>query len=249
MRCAPAIALLMLASCAARQPNFGIEARERSNPISDARPGLDIADVALRSGALTTALTVVQGVLSEHPDNVDALLTQAEVQSQLGDATAAEASVRRAYTLRPGNARVLITLGKTQLRDDAGAAEASFERALATAPNNETAMTDLGVALDLQAKHRQAQAEYRKVLALESGDHFATRVDLGLSLALTGDSQEALTELRPAAAAPDVTPRVRQDLAAALALAGDQRAAETLLSADMSQEQVASVISGYEALR
>ena len=239
---------LLLASCSARQPTPTLAARPVT-ALSDAKPGLDIAKVALESGALATAEHVVAGILAENPDDVAALLIQAEALRQAGDALGAESSVKQAYRLRPGNVHVLAELGKIQLGRDAETAEATFRRALSLDADDQAAMTDLGVSLDMQGKHKQAQSIYRDVLSLHGENQLAARVDLGLSLALTGDSQEAIEQLRPAAALPNVTSKVRQDLAAALTLAGDRKAAEDILGHDMSQEQVASSISGYQALR
>ena len=239
---------LLLASCSSRQPQLVLSAKPAS-VLSDAKPGLDIARVALQSGAYATAEHVIEGVLSESPDNVAALLLQADALRQTGDLIGAGSSVRRAYHLEPQNIRVMTELGKLQLDDDAGKAERTFKQALSVKADDQAAMTDLGVSLDMQGKHDQAQAAYRAALLLGNGNQLATKVDLGLSLALTGNSREAIEQLSAVAALPNVSPRVRQDLAAALTLAGDKSAAKLILDHDMTQEQVASLISGYEALR
>ncbi len=239
---------LLLASCSARQPQLVLSAK-KPPALSHAKPGLDIAKVALQSGAYGAAEHVVEGVLADNPDDVGALLLQAEALRQTGDMFGAEVAVKHAYSLRPRDPGVLIELGKLQLGHDAPTAELTFRRALSEDVGNQAAMTDLGVSLDMQGKHEQAQAEYRAVLLLGTGNQLATRVDLGLSLALTGNSQEAIAELTPVASLPNVSPRVRQDLAAALTLAGDKQQAKSILGHDMSEEQVASLISGYEALR
>ena len=242
------VALLLVTSCSSRQPSL-VLAPKPVSIISDAKPGVDIAKVALESGAFATAEHVVEGVLSENPDDVGALLVQAEAFRQAGDVVSAESSIRRAYGLRPRDIRVVTELGKVELAKDAQSAETTFRQALALDPNDQAALTDLGVSLDMQGEHKEAQSVYRKVLSLYGGSQLAVRVDLGLSLALTGDSQEAIEQLRPAAAMPNVNARVRQDLAAALTLSGDTKEAEAVLGHDMSQEQVASLISGYQALR
>lgn len=239
---------LMLGSCTSRQPKLVLTAKPVAF-LSDAKPGLDIANVALQSGALATAEHVVEGVLSGNPNDVSALLLQAEVLRQTGNAFVAETAIQHAYSIKPRDVRVLTELGKIQLGDDAVSAELTFRRALSVSSGNEATMTDLGVSLDMQGKHEEAQSVYRAALLLGGGNQLATRVDLGLSLALSGSSREAIEQLRPAAALPNVSSRVRQDLAAALTLAGDKSAAESILGHDMSEEQVASLISGYEALR
>ena len=239
---------LLLASCANRQPQLVLSAKPVP-VLSDAKPGLDIARVALQTGAYATAEHVIEGVLTDNPDNVPALLLQADALRHTGNLVDAEAAVRRAYAFKPRDVRVLTELGKLQLDDDAGKAESIFKQALAVDANNQAAMTDLGVSFDMQGKHDQAQSTYRAALLLGDGNRFATKVDLGLSLALTGNSREAIEQLSSVAALPNVSPRVRQDLAAALTLAGDKSAAKSILDHDMTEEQVASLISGYEALR
>ena len=239
---------LLLASCASRQQTLVLSEKPIS-PISQAKPGLDIARVALQSGALATAEHVTEGVLSDDPDDVTALLLQAESLRQSGDVLGADAAVQRAYSLQPKDVRVLTELGKIQLVNDAASAERTFGQAVSLGSHDQATMTDLGVALDMQGKHEQAQAAYRVALSLGGDNQLATRVDLGLSLALSGDSQGAIEQLRPAASMPGVSSRVRQDLAAALTLAGDKREAASILEHDMSEEQTASLMNGYEALR
>ena len=63
-------------------------------------------------------------------------------------------------------------------------------------------MTDLGIALDLQERHAEAQAAYRQALDA-APDLDAARVDLGLSLALSGDGAAGAQVLRPLAASAD----------------------------------------------
>jgi Flp pilus assembly protein TadD len=77
----------------------------------------------------------------------------------------------------------------------------------------------------------------------------AAQVNLGLSLALAGSSEPALSILRPLAADPDADVRVRQDLAVALALAGDEAEAGRLLLHDLPPDKIPAALAGYAALR
>ena len=237
LRYAVLIVVVALTACAATQPS----------PLSR-KPGLDVAVVALGSGAPGTALQVARGVLAVQPNDVDALVIQGEAQLQLGDLLASKDSFEHAARERPGDKRAMLGLGKVAIRNDLTAAEAAFRRVLAVDAHDEAALTDLGVSLDLQGRHGEAQASYKAALA-QDGNRLATRVDLGLSLALSGHAQEALEELKPPGLSPDVSPKVRQDLAAALTIAGDEKGAERVLSSDMTHEQAISAIASYEALR
>jgi Flp pilus assembly protein TadD len=77
----------------------------------------------------------------------------------------------------------------------------------------------------------------------------AAQVNMGLSLALAGNTDRALALLRPLANDPMADAKVRQDLAVALTLAGDEVQAGKLLSADLPQDKVSSALAGYAALK
>jgi Flp pilus assembly protein TadD len=100
----------------------------------------------------------------------------------------------------------------------------------------------------VQGHHTAAQDAYR--LALGAAPAFmAAQVNLGLSLALSGNADEAVRQLRPLAAAPDATPLVRQDLALALTLNGRKDEASAMLGRDMRPDQVRDALDAFEALR
>ena len=126
-------------------------------------------------------------------------------------------------------------------------AEAAFRRALAAGGDNGAVRSNLGVSLDLQGRHAEAQQEYRTSLARAESN--ATRVNLGLSLALAGQTEPALQMLHPPAGGTGAPPRARHNLAVALTLAGKRGEAESLLRPDMSGEQVRMAIAGIQALQ
>ena len=123
-----------------------------------------------------------------------------------------------------------------------------FRRANEAMPDDAASLNDLGIALDLQEKHDEAQAQYHAALERQPA-MIAARVNLGLSLALGGAPDRALAILRPLAGDPDADSRVRANLAVALAMAGDQQAARNLLAADMPQDRIEVALAGYAALR
>ncbi len=232
------VAVLALTACSSGNPPR----------FSNAKPSLHVAQAALQSGAASTALQIARGILADHPDNADALIMQGQIQLQLNDVVSARNSFESALRERPTSSVALLGLGKAELPIDPRLAEDTFRRALSAGPQAPGMLTDLGVALDLQGKHEQAQASYRSALA-QGDDQLATRVDLGLSLAISGHVQEGLNQLKPVGTSPDVSSRVRQDLAAALTISGDEKSAEAILGPEMTHEQIASAISGYQALR
>jgi Flp pilus assembly protein TadD len=70
-----------------------------------------------------------------------------------------------------------------------------------------------------------------------------------LSLALTGDYDQAITRLQPVAAGPRGTPRERQTLALIYGLKGDRVAATKLASMDLEPAAVQHNLAAYDTLR
>ena len=89
-------------------------------------------------------------------------------------------------------------------------------------------MSAEGAILDQQGKHADARILYEDALKLNPNS--ATILNnFGLSYALTGDLQQAEAYLRRAVAAPDATPKVRQNLSLVLGLQGEYDAAAAVV--------------------
>ncbi len=208
---------------------------------------LHVADAALAAGAPDLALHVTDSVLAPHPRDLDALATKGDALYMKGQLEDAEQAYRAALATDPGSARGQIGLGRILLRTDPAAAEAAFLHALQREPRNVTALSNLGVARDLQERHADAQLAYRQALDL-APDNPATLASLGLSLALSGDAAAGLRILQPLASGPTAPSRLRDDLAVALTLGGDTAGATRILGSDLSQPETATAIAGYRAL-
>ena len=115
-------------------------------------------------------------------------------------------------------------------------------------PNDPKLLELIGVTDDFAGRHRDAQARYRRGLALLPGDA-ALSLDLALSLALTGDYAQAIAILRPFATARGASPRERQTLALIYGLSGDAPAAERLARIDLDPASVQHNLAFYETLR
>ena len=230
-----------------------------SNSTSIVHAGRDsvrserFAEAALAGGLPQAALHATRTILERDPNNVQALIQQGDALSALGRYDVAAEAYRRAVSNDPESRstqarRARLGLGRVTLESGHPAAAESLFRSLTTMfPDDPKGYDGLGIALDLQGKHQEAQAEYKA--ALERGESDGTRVNLGLSLALAGNTDDALVILRPIAASQDSTPKVRQNLAVALTLAGDDAAAKRVLSQDLPGDQVIAAMSGYHALR
>jgi Flp pilus assembly protein TadD len=237
-------ALLLLAACSdgGAKLQSGTSLQQR----------LRVADAAMAGGLPQAALNATRGALESDPGNIQALLQQGDALAAMGRGDAAEEAFRRVLALNSATAvqsrRAWLGVARADLgAGRAEAAEAAYRTVLATAPADPSAHDGLGISLDLQGRHAEAQAEYR--VTLTAADNDGARVNLGLSLAMSGDAAGAVAVLGPLARDPAASRRVRHNLAFALALAGDRNGAERILAPDMPSEQVVVAMASYESFR
>jgi len=237
------LAVCGLAACGTPSPRYD----PPPAPALNGQITLNVADTALAGNAPALALRVTQAILAKDPDNADALQRQGDAYFALGQIAEAEVSYRRALIARPGQAAAQLGLGRVELVRDPPAGAATLARLVATDPGNVAATDDLAIARDLMGQHAQAQALYRQALQAAPAD-VPTQVNLGLSLALGGNSAEAITLLAPLAARPDATSRMRADYAVALAIGGQADAATRVLRGDLSADDASQAVCGYQQL-
>lgn len=89
-----------------------------------------------------------------------------------------------------------------------------------------------GAVLDQLGRHDEARKHYQAALKIAPGEA-SVLSNLALSYALTKDLKRAEETLRQAAARPDASPRVRQNLALVIGLQGRYAEAERIASADL----------------
>ena len=215
--------------------------------------GLRVASAAMAGGLPQAALNATEGVLSRDPGNVAALLKQAEALSKMGQDVAAAEAYRRVLSRQASPTKeqlrtAQVSVGRVDLAAGRGKeAEATYAALVAASPSDPVGYNGLAIALDQQGRHQEAQAAYRKALAL--ADTAATRSNLGLSLAMSGNVADALAIMRPAAMQAEATPRIRHNLAFALELAGQRDEARRTLSADLPRGEVTAALAGFDAFR
>jgi Flp pilus assembly protein TadD len=206
-----------------------------------------IGDAAMQAGMPDVALRVASGDVGKNPQNATALAQQGDAYRTLGRNTEAEATYARALRIEPANMRARIGLATLLLRSDPAKAEDGFARIVAQAPGQAEALNGLGVARDLQGDHAKAQIAYRQALAIGTDSHSA-QVNLGLSLALSGDGNAAVAILGPLAAEPQAERRVKDDLAVALTAAGRTEEARSILREEMSDDDSVRTVAAYRSL-
>ena len=171
-----------------------------------------LADAALAAGYPEMALSVADHILANEPRNVPALVARGDALFSSGRPDDAATAYRAALAVQPADPGANGGLGRIVVKTDPHAAERLFRTALAGRPADPVLLANLGVALDLQQRHVEAQAEYRHALQI-APNAAATKANLGLSLALSGDRTEARALLAPLAADPASAQVVRDNLA------------------------------------
>jgi Flp pilus assembly protein TadD len=239
---------LALAGCAS-QNNGGNNAGAIMNaPSGSVGPNtLNVADAAIAGGDPSMALSVSQSILASDPDNVDALVHEGQAYYALNRCPPSEAAFQQALKADPKSADAEVGLGRCLLKMDPRSAEAAFLAATQDDPGNAAAFSDLGIARDLQNNFAGAAQAYQQSLNLNAGST-PTAVNLGLSLALSGQGEEALQYLGPIATGPDATPKIREDYAVALVAAGRTDDARQVLAVDMTSDQANAALTGFQNL-
>lgn len=193
-------------------------------------------------------------------DPTDAAVTLEFADALRGIGSQARAAEVLSTTLvvQPGNTDIMMALGRLHMAaGDHPAALRVFDRAAATSPERADTWAALGTAFDQMQQHAQAQAAYTRALMLEP-QRTTTLTNYGLSLMLSGDLGGAEAQLRKAAANPDATARVHENLALVLGLQGRfeemKKVSSAAAPANVSEQNAALVRAlvqptrSYEAL-
>ena len=210
-------------------------------------PSLRTASVALEAGSYDLALRICTDVVARDGDNAQALVCQGDALAALGRNAEATASYRDALRVDRRSTPAILGLGRAALRNDPAEAERLFLSVLANEPRNTTALNDLGIARDLQGRHGDAQTAYAEAIAAAPDDR-AAQVNLALSLAMSGNTSQAVRIMRPIANRPGATAKERHDLAAVLAMDGHDDEAAQVLRPELDGSQADDAVAGYRAL-
>lgn len=220
------------------------------NPLTQptAKALLRAAAQTRERGDPMSASALYHRAYAMEPNNPEALVGLGDVLLEAGETNDAIAAFRAALQLHNGNAAAMQGLGKALIVvDRPEEAAVHFRAALAIRPDP-VGYNGLGVALDMNGAHGEAQEAYRHGLAIDA-ENLSLRNNLGLSLALTGDFDQAISVLRKVAAHPRSTMRARQNLALAYGLSGDSDMAARIASIDLGEADVEANVAYYAWLR
>lgn len=186
---------------------------------------LSVATGCSGMGAMADAPSRAAGkpqVAAKSADQARAALEAGKVSKAVGLAEAAVAG-------SPRDASYRALLGQVYLNDGRFAsATSALSEAMELGATDSNTIVALTLALIAQGKGAEA------ISLLQAHRDTVPASDIGLALALAGDSEGAIYVLTDAARAPDASARTRQNLALAFALSGRWAQAQILASQDLS---------------
>lgn len=258
---AMALTALTLVGCAATDPLRDSVRNSRTGaPGEPERTAslMRVADSTARSGDLATASALYRRAHELNEDNPVPLIGLGNALSGLGAHEQAAQAYRKAITARraiststqPDDPDALHGLGNALIALDHPRAAIDHFEAVLKSKNGVGVRTynGIGVAHDMMGDHASAQAFYRTGLK-DNPDSMSLRNNLGLSLALAEQFDEAITILRRVAADSRANSRQRLNLALVYGLSGDNVAAGEVARIDLDEAAVRRNLTYYRTLR
>jgi Flp pilus assembly protein TadD len=207
------------------------------------------ADQARKSGDFDTAIPLYGRALEARPNGIEAKVGLGQAYLTVGMSAEAAALFRDVLdrkasdqTARRGLALALISMGQPTL------AEQQLEAALLADGRDYRTLNAYGVVLDMMGRHAEAQAKYRQGIAL-APDYLPLRSNFGLSLAISGQPQDAIAQLAPLASNSAADGRVRQNLALAYAMNGDLESCLQISRKDLDEQSAQRQLSYFMQIR
>jgi Flp pilus assembly protein TadD len=241
-------ALLLLAGCISQSSTNPAPA-----PMPDlAQKGpslIRLAETAQRTGDFQLAVNIYRKVLEQNSDDLVARLGLGASLLANGDPAAAAQEYQKAAALAPERPEPQMGLGRVYLaRKDGTRAYAAAQEAMKRGAADPGAYDLQAMALDLQLRHRDAQAIYEEGI-VKFPDDRALRNNYGFSLILSKNYADAVRILEPLAREPGATRRNRQNLALALGLEGRAAEANAVAGQDLDDKGVENNQRFYDFVR
>ena len=207
----------------------------------NAESRLRVGEAAERAGDKDTAVSMYTTAAEAAPEDAQIQVQAANGLARTGKWTQARDLLLGRLKTHPRDTSLQRALAAIYvMAGQSPAAIARFDEVLAVAPADIGALVDKGVALDLQARHAEAQVLYRRALALAPEDAVISN-NLALSLMMSGRLREAQAVLMPFAEADDVPERLKINLGIISAANGDTEMARRLLEGRVGDADVAAL--------
>jgi Flp pilus assembly protein TadD len=174
------------------------------------------------------------------PNDLEAGLAFAQALRDMGNFEDAVTAAQRVTALAPQNIDGWLAVARAQIARNQGFyAIEPAKRAMALAPRDWRPVSLLAVAYEQASRDDEALAAHRKAMEL-APDNPAVLSNAAMYYAGHGDAAQAEKLLRVAAAKPDASIQVRQNLTLVLGLEGRFDEAERLARQDLPPEVVAN---------
>jgi len=240
--------VMTLAGCAA---DGAVDAAKQMQVASDPAAMMRIAGAAERAGDPASAAAFYQRAVDLQPGSDAAVIGVARSMAEQGSTEEAIDLLRGTHIRLPGDTLVAATLGRLLVvAHRPSEALTAFGEGLQTDPRSASLLIGEGVALDAIGQHPAAQENYRAALAV-APDSVAAQNNLALSLAMTGQAEQAAAILRRLHSAADPADRATVDgnLALAYGLQGDVANAAATARQTMPEADVNANLTAYATLR
>jgi Flp pilus assembly protein TadD len=222
-----------LAQAAANQGGAALRLARAARAVKDFPAAINLYKSVIAADPADTDTLVELGLTELEAGQIDdAIATFQTVPATSKSQFAAQLGLERVYLMQSQPARALEYANK----------------AVALDARSPAALVGRGVSLDMLARHREAQAAYRSALAIAPND-LPARSNLALSLAMSGEFDEAIAIMVPIARAPSATPRLRQNLALIYGLKGDLNAARALSRVDLDAKSTDENLKFFAMVR
>lgn len=179
-----------------------------------------LGDAMRRDGDPTGALGLYRAASAADPQNASVLQRMGSAFLAMHDAPRAEQAFRGALANNPEDRASRRGLALALLGEGRPAEALPILQQLAAGSSDPGLLRATGAAFDMTGQPRAAQAVYRHALVLDPIDA-DLHGNLALSLALSGDAPEALTQMQAAIASPNPDPRQNANAVLVLALTGN----------------------------
>ena len=157
-----------------------------------------LANLYLIAGALEEADSVLQAILSDDPENVDAVYMRSLVAAATGDRESQRAALERVLELDAGEPRALASLGEIHLADgELEAARQAFSMALEREPTDVVARMGLGNVHLRREEYAAAEEQFTQVIGHDA-DYAFSYSDRALARALQRKFSGAESDLTEA---------------------------------------------------
>jgi Flp pilus assembly protein TadD len=243
------VCMALLAACSSDgkgdRSNTG---RQAETPGMGAKIAYDIAQQEYANGNDAAAINFYRRALQAKPDDTKSLIGLGEALLHSNAPKEAADAFRQALERAPHDPAAIGGLGMALVALDQPAEAADLlHKNLPSAPTAR-GFRALVVAEDLLGQYAAAVMDAKAGL-VAAPDDLGLRDNLGLSQALAGKFDEAITTMRVAASSPNAGAQHRLNLALVLGLAGRTAEARKVAAADLDARSVETNLAFYAVLR